>query len=92
MALLILGHSECPICGVHLQKDDEIFATSGCWTEPDHPLFEFQDAAMHRNCFDAWPLRAEFVASFNQYYTKQPVGAREMLEDGSIRALPVKET
>ena len=87
MAIVIFGRSECRICGALLKKGDNLFATSGCWMAPGHPLFAFQDAAMHRDCFDTWPLRTAFVASFNGYFSNQPSGARRMHEDGSIETI-----
>ncbi|MCC7422434.1 MAG: hypothetical protein IT428_19310 [Planctomycetaceae bacterium] len=86
MALIFLGQSCCAICGDVITPVDEIVATSHFIADPTDHLWRFSDAPMHRPCFLAWELRAEFVARFNTtarglvfangtYHEMQPEGA-----------------
>lgn len=59
MALLTPG-SRCALCG-ELLGDRPVFATSGVWLPPNHRLFRYCDAAMHGDCYEAWPDRAELA-------------------------------
>ena len=65
MALIIYGSSRCALCGLVLERADEIVATPHFVGDPADPLWRFSDAGMHRACFVAWSLRAAFVAQFN---------------------------
>lgn len=85
MALTILGKTVCPICGKILISDDDIFSTSGSdVVKADDPLWMYQDAAMHRNCFLMWPLRENFIRHFNEYFRLHYRGMRVMSENGEI--------
>jgi hypothetical protein len=84
MALILSGKTPCAICGVTLQRGDDIFATSGGPIQPTDPLWQYQDAAMHRACFRSWPLRDSFRQEFNEYFDRHLRGVRFMHEDGTI--------
>lgn len=64
MALLMVDEdgkyiAECPLCGVAL--DDPIFSTSHFIGDPNHKLWRFSDAAMHRRCYVEWDYQSEFA-------------------------------
>ncbi|MCZ7685193.1 MAG: hypothetical protein M5U28_43040 [Sandaracinaceae bacterium] len=61
MALVFPGSTRCAICDGVVQAEDSLFATSGVWLPPEHPLFRFCDAAMHEDCYARWPHRAELA-------------------------------
>jgi hypothetical protein len=84
MALVFIGKTPCAICGVILQESDDIFATSGGPIERTDPLWQYQDAAMHRACFRKWALRDSFRQKFNDYYYRHFRGMRFIREDGVI--------
>jgi hypothetical protein len=84
MALVLLGKTECPLCGVVLKEGEEYIATSGGVVGKEDPLAPYQDAAMHRNCFLSWPLRESFIRKFNEYCEQHLRGMRFMREDGSV--------
>ena len=84
MALVFRGATPCAICGVTLQKDDEIFATSAGPIPSTDALWQYQDSGMHRDCFLSWDLRESFRRKFNDYYDRHLRGMRFMREDGSI--------
>ena len=84
MALILLGKTECRLCGALLEAGEELVSTSGSTVSKTDPLAPYQDAAMHRKCFLKWPQRESFVQKFNEYYEKNYRGIRFMREDGSI--------
>lgn len=89
MAIILLGKSECPICGLVLEEGDDFFGTphfihSG-------PLSRYSDAGMHRACFTAWPKADEFRLLFNEAGRSWPGGPRQMLPDGAIVKVSVED-
>lgn len=84
MVLVLLGKTECPLCGAILETGDELVAASGAVVGEGDPLAPYQDAAMHRTCFLKWPLRIRFIQTFNEYYGQYFRCMRFMREDGSI--------
>lgn len=65
MAIVILGLTQCPLCDEILAAGQSTVATSHFIQSPEHPLWRFSDAAMHYDCFQAWPMREAFVAEYN---------------------------
>lgn len=89
--MVFFGSSKCPLCGVLLREGDELVSTSHFIAEESDPLWRFSDAAMHRSCFLAWDLRAEFVARYNQAVSHRTWGDgcyKHMSDDGTIQRLP----
>jgi hypothetical protein len=82
MAIIILGKSECPLCGRVIQVDDDYMGTPHFL--PSGPLSRYSDAGIHRDCFMAWPKAGEFRLAFNEVGRSWLGGPRQMLEDGSI--------
>jgi hypothetical protein len=78
------GRTRCPICDALIAERDDVVSTSGGPIQPDDPLWTFQDAAMHRQCFRAWSQRDAFRARFNDYFEKHLRGMKFMREDGEI--------
>lgn len=56
MALVFLGKTLCPICGIVLQKGEELVSFAPFVANRRDPLFRFSDAAFHRRCFEGEPL------------------------------------
>lgn len=79
MALIHYGFTPCALCGEVLAEHDDVVATSHFIGDPDHPLFPYSDAAMHRACFLRWEHRAAFI----QAYNSEP--GHHMRADGTIR-------
>ena len=84
MARIVTGRTRCAICGLVLKAADEIFATSGGPIQPSDPLWKFQDAGMHRQCFQKWPLRDSFRAKYNNFFKNHLRGMRYIHEDGTV--------
>jgi hypothetical protein len=84
MALLFRGQSTCPICEKIIAPDAAVVMTSA-FLDSDHPLWQFNDAAMHYYCFANWHLRTEFIRVFNEYWEKNYRGMCVMLENGQIQ-------
>ena len=83
---LFTRESRCPLCD-ELLGDAQIVATSHFMSDRSDPLWRYSDAAMHRECFLRWPLRAAFVERFNQVVGPMVFGngtSHRMLEDGQI--------
>ena len=66
VALILLGKTECSICGVVINKGDDIIATTHFIADQDDPLWRFSDSAMHRSCFLGWDQRQAFVRKYNE--------------------------
>jgi hypothetical protein len=87
MAIIFRGKTGCALCGQVLAELDDIVATSHFIGDPHDPLWPFSDAGMHRACFVAWPMRAQFVERFNRTVGEKVWGngtRHEMTEDGTI--------
>ena len=65
MAILILGKTECSICGQTLNEGDDIVSTQHFIHDQEHPLWRYSDSGMHRSCFLSWEHRADFVNLYN---------------------------
>ena len=84
MAQIIQNKTPCAICGNVLKQDDDIIGTSGGPMPPEDPLWQYQDAGMHRACFRDWSLRDDFRERFNTYWERHCRGMRYMTEDGTV--------
>jgi hypothetical protein len=65
VALILLGKTECSICGVILNDGDDLVATTHFIADQNDPLWRFSDSAMHRSCFLGWEHRQSFVKKYN---------------------------
>jgi len=68
MAVIILGHTKCCLCGEVVLAEDAIVSSCAFLDSPEHPLWRFSDAAMHYDCFQEWPMRTMFVAEYNSRF------------------------
>lgn len=87
MALIFLGSSRCALCERAIEAEDGLVATSA-FLGPEHRLWRYSDAAMHRECFLAWGDRQAFVEAYNSIVGPHVAGdgtRHQMLDDGSIR-------
>ena len=84
MALVFEGFTRCPICEKAISAGDSIVATTAFMEHSAHPLWWFNDAAMHATCFAAWPERDAFIALHHTHYAKHFRGMRFMLPAGEI--------
>ena len=66
MAIVLRGMSKCSICGVVIQEDDEIVATTHFISNENDPLWRFSDSAMHKPCFLDWEHKDNFVKKYNE--------------------------
>jgi hypothetical protein len=92
MAIIFLGLSECPLCGEVLKTGQSLVETSAFIENPSHRLWKYSDAAMHYECFQSWPLREEFVATFNKAHNSIIWGngkTHRMNPDGTIDTIEV---
>ena len=90
VAIVLLGETECSLCGNFIMAGDEIVATSHFIADSNDPLWRFSDSAMHRTCFQEWDQRAEFVAKFNRLVGEITFGNgtyHQMEADGAIAVL-----
>ena len=68
---LIWYDRPCSVCGAQI-GDDEAFIAFEHFLGPKHPLVEFSDSLMHKECFEHWQHHDEFLALHRL--------ARELLE------------
>lgn len=84
MAILILGHTDCPLCDNVIATGQRYVATLHFLQDQSHPLWRYSDAAMHYDCFQRWPCREEFVAEYNRTIRRLIPGSRShMKADGT---------
>lgn len=87
MAIVILGKSDCSICGEVLLTGHDSVATAHFIPDQSHPLWRYSDAAMHYDCFQQWPHREEYVAEYNRTMGQMISGdgsQHTMQADGTI--------
>lgn len=60
MALIILGSTECALCGKVLQEGDEVTSLSPI-ADKQHPLYQYFDAGLHKQCFENWDKKEEVL-------------------------------
>lgn len=90
MAIVILGSTECPLCGAILAESDDIVGFPHFIGDRAHPLWRYSDSAMHRACFANWDQAEQFRNIFNEVSPKLlPNHPREMQADGTIIDLGV---
>jgi hypothetical protein len=93
MALILLGKSECPLCGGVLREGDELVGTSHFIGDPADPLYRYSDAGMHKECFLHWDLRSDFVSRYNSLHRSNVWGNGtyfQMGDDGTIRLIQAR--
>ena len=66
MAIVIPGKTRCAICNQIIEADDEIVAFSPFIPNKLDPLWIFNDAAAHAQCFWQHPLAAEADRRWNE--------------------------
>ncbi len=71
MALVMRGKSRCSLCGRVIQHDDALVGFPH-FLAPDHRLGRFSDSAMHEECYETWPHRAEFSELLDQALCDAP--------------------
>ena len=59
MSPVILGASECGICGLPILVGDAISSFPAFVSNQADPLHFFSDRGFHQNCFEAHPLAAQ---------------------------------
>lgn len=83
MSLLIQGSTLCFICGQVIEADAfAVGLPAFVWNEAD-VLLPFNDASMHRTCFEAHPLRAQVEATLEELDRKTGSGRRKCAVCGS---------
>lgn len=85
MAIVILGKTECSLCGATLSEADIVVGFPHFIWDENHPLWRFSDSAMHQGCFAGWDERETFREIHNRVWPEiLPNHPREMQSDGSI--------
>lgn len=59
MALIIYGKTVCPICGNVIKEGQEVIAFSPFILNELDPLYFFNDAAFHTQCFYSYPAASK---------------------------------
>lgn len=66
MALFVVGSSKCAICRLVVSTSAEAMLFPA-FLEPGHRLHRYSDAVFHRECFEAWIDRVEFVRLLSKF-------------------------
>ena len=94
MAIIIDGHTQCPLCDGVLGANDDTVSTTAFIGDSADPLWRFSDAGMHRACFLGWNDRESFVDRFNATVGQVVWGdgsRHRMAADGSINVDRAKD-
>lgn len=91
MAIIYQG-MKCALCKSVVDPNADIVSTTHFIDDPDHHLWNFSDAAMHRECFLDWKHRAEFVMLYNETFGRvwSNGACHYMHQDGRITSEPAK--
>ena len=92
MAIIYKG-IKCAICGLEIDigRDASFVATTHFIGDKNDPLWRFSDAAMHYECFQIWPHKAEFVRKYNSTIGQRVWGngMRDLMHpDGRVQSIP----
>ncbi|RKH06288.1 hypothetical protein D7V97_22730 [Corallococcus sp. CA053C] len=80
---MIQGSTLCSICGQVIEADaPAVGLPAFVWNEAD-VLLPFNDASMHRMCFEAHPLREQVEATIEELDRKTGPGRRKCAVCGS---------
>ncbi|CAM1342626.1 hypothetical protein [Tenacibaculum amylolyticum] len=60
MALIITDSTICSICNQTLKHKDSIISWTAFLPQKHH-LWKFSDSGMHKNCFEEWEYKSEFI-------------------------------
>ena len=75
----------CPLCHKDIDLDRDLFSTWGVFFPQDHRLFAFCDMAIHWDCYERWPDRAEFAKGYFQMWVEaeqsNPYWGKALLSD-----------
>jgi hypothetical protein len=64
MAILLIGKTECPICGMVIKEAQEVVCFPNFVANKFDPLWMFSDGAFHANCFYDHPLAEKALARY----------------------------
>ena len=70
MALIYEG-MPCPLCQKSMGLQEDLFVTRDGIFPRGHPFNPLCDTAMHWNCYERWPHRAEFSRAYFQMQVRQ---------------------
>jgi hypothetical protein len=84
MAIILEGLSKCAICDGVITSMRSCVVTPAFVESKADPLWQFNDAPIHRECFANWNNRAEFVRAFNTFYATHYRGMRVMNSNGEV--------
>jgi predicted nucleic acid-binding Zn ribbon protein len=76
MSLLLIGKTQCPICGQVIQERESVVSFPAfVWNEAD-PLAVFNDASLHKVCFLTHALREQAESAVAEMSAKVGPGRR----------------
>lgn len=76
MAIVLLGKTQCVICGKVLQATDKIIGFPAMFPNEVDVLHQFHDAAVHVVCLEGHPLRQAIEKRMAEYQQKTGPGKR----------------
>jgi hypothetical protein len=76
MAIVLLGKTNCALCGKLLEEGQEIVSFSPFVSNELDPLGPFSDTAFHSHCFHHHPLSVEATARYDEMRKRTGPGNR----------------
>lgn len=74
MAILILGATNCIICGKVISIEDDYVSFKPFISNAKDPLLFFNDAAMHQECYCRHPLYSQAEERYRQFLSQTSRG------------------
>jgi len=87
MAMVIVGKTNCSLCGRVLADGDDFVSTTHFIADETDPFWRYSDSGMHRPCFLDWEHRNAFAEKYNAIVGKHVAidGTRYWMQpDGTI--------
>ncbi len=76
MALVLLGKTQCPICGRVFREGEQVVAFPAIVSNENDPLYEIRDTAFHATCFAQHPLAAKAQRRLEEWEARTSTGRR----------------
>ncbi len=83
MAILLVGKTNCPICGKVIEKMEEVIGFPHIIVNEKDPLYALSDSSCHVACVNADPLGREMLAAADEYFESAGPGKRACVVCGN---------
>lgn len=75
--VLLFSSSKCGLCGELLENDGPVIVIPAFVNNAANPLYDFSDAAFHRDCLKRHPMGEHLLQIIEQHFSKTGPGRRK---------------